>query len=112
MNKLKLLYSYEEWKNKSKKIGGSVDEISQGFARLMELSFNFHRTEDEENEYQILSKNINDNSVNTKYTKLTYEITDSYNNLKDVHNDENRHEIYEEIGRKQCEIEILKENNK
>lgn len=109
MNKLKLLYSYEEWENKIKSVCGSIDGISQDAGRLMELSFNFHRSEEEEKEYKLLSKKIDEKSVNEKYTKLTYEITDSYNNLKYIHDDERRTKIYEEIGRKQCEIEILKE---
>lgn len=39
----------------------------------------------------------------------SYEIMDIYNNLKYIHDDESRKEVYENIGRKQCEIEMLKE---
>ena len=105
MKQLKLLCSYEEWKQKKVRFTGMSEETG----RLLNLAFNFHRTEAEEKEYELLSKKTHKDSINEKYTNLTYEITDMYNKLKDIHEDDMRHEIYEDIGRKQCEIEILRE---
>lgn len=109
MNDLKLLYSYEEWKKNKTSLLGGVNIISKDFVRLMELGISLYRTGAEELEYKYLRKKIKLNSANKEYTKLTYEITDMYNKLKDIHDDDMRHEIYEDIGRKQCEIEILRE---
>lgn len=106
MKELKLLYSYDEWKNKTQDIEG----VSEDAARFLALSFNFNRTEEEEKEYKELSKIIEYRNKLRKYTILTYEITDMYNELKYTHRDDARKELYESIGRKQCEIEIIKEN--
>lgn len=106
MKELKLLYSYDEWKNKTQ----DIEEMSEGSAQLLALSFKFNRTEEEEKEYRELSENIYYQNILRKYTTLTYEITDTYNQLKYTHCDDARKELYESIGRKQCEIEIIKEN--
>lgn len=105
MKELKLLYSYEEWKNKK----GQFEEIAEDTARLLSLSFKFDRTEEEEKEYAELTEKSEYKSDCLKYTKLVYTITDMYNELKYTHNDEVRKELYESIGRKQCEVEIMKE---
>ena len=47
MKELKLLYSYNEWKNKTQYIEG----VSEEAARFLTLSLNFNRTEEEEKEY-------------------------------------------------------------
>ena len=106
MKELKLLYSYDEWKNKTQDIEG----LSEDSAQLLALSFNFNRTEEEEKEYKELSEKTYYQNILRKYTTLTYEITDMYNLLKYTHCDDARKELYESIGRKQCEIEIIKEN--
>jgi hypothetical protein len=107
MNRLELLYSHEEWEKKKKDC--NMMGISENTGRLLELSFNFNRTEQEELEYQKLLGQINNDTINNKYTKLTYEITDLYNDLKYIHDNKKRRRVYNIIGRKQCEIEILKE---
>ena len=106
MKELKLLYSYDEWKNKTQDIEG----MSEYAARLLALSFNFNRTEEEEKEYKELSEKADYQNRLRKYTTLTHEITDMYNQLKYTHRDDTRKELYESIGRKQCEIEIIKED--
>ena len=106
MKELKLLFSYDEWKIS----GGSIEDMSEEAANLLALSLNFNRTEEEEKEYKELSKIIEYRNKLRKYTILTYEITDMYNELKYTHRDDARKELYESIGRKQCEIEIIKEN--
>lgn len=105
MKELKLLYSYEEWKNKTQDIEG----IFEDSARLFALSFNFNRTEKEEKKYKELSEKVEWQRTLSKYTDLTHTITDMYNKLKYTHCDDARKELYESIGRKQCEIEIIKE---
>ena len=47
MKELKLLFSYDEWKITR----GSVEDVSEEAVRLLALSFNFNRTEEEEKEY-------------------------------------------------------------
>lgn len=106
MKELKLLYSYDEWKNKA----GNIEELSEDAANLLALSFNFNRTEEEEKEYKELNERVNCRQRLYKYTNLTHEITDMYNQLKYTHCDDARKELYENIGRKQCEIEIIKED--
>lgn len=106
MKELKLLYSYDEWKNKTQ----DIEEMSEGSAQLLALSFKFNRTEEEEKEYKELSEKADYRKKLYKYTTLTHEITDMYNQLKYTHCDDARKELYESIGRKQCEIEIIKEN--
>ena len=106
MKELKLLYSYDEWKNKTQYIEG----VSEEAARFLTLNLNFNRTEEEEKEYQELSEKADCRRRLSKYTTLTHEITDMYNQLKYTHCDDTRKEVYESIGRKQCEIEIIKED--
>ena len=81
-------------------------------ARYMGLSLNFNKTKEEEEEYNTLSKEITTDGKNRNFTTLTHEITDLYFELKNIHDDDIRHEKYELIGRKQCEIEIIKEEFK
>lgn len=106
MKELKLLFSYDEWKNKTQDIEG----MSEDAVQLLALSFNFNRTEEEEKEYKELSEKVDYRKRLHKYTTLTHEITDMYNQLKYTHCDDTRKELYESIGRKQCEIEIIKED--
>lgn len=106
MKELKLLYSYDEWKNKTQHIEGLFEDS----ARFLTLSFKFNRTEEEEKEYKELSEKADCRERLSKYTALTHEITDMYNQLKYTHCDDTRKELYESIGRKQCEIEIIKED--
>lgn len=107
MKELKLLYSYEEWKNK----GGSMQCKSENTANMLMLAFKMDRTPEEEKKYQLLCEKSKEDDLNTEYTELTYNIIGLYNSLKYIHDDERRKEIYENIGRKQCEIEILKEKS-
>ncbi len=116
MNKLKLLYSYEEYKNNknSRGLSGNIKSVTERTMRLLELTmksvpFNNTRTEEEEQEYKELSKECDDNIINEKYTRLTHEITDLFFELKDTHDNEHREHKYLSIGRKQCEIEMMKE---
>jgi len=104
MKELKLLCSYEEWKDK-----GCNGSMSEDTANMLLLAFKMDKTPDEEKKYRALCEKSEIDTLNTKYTKLTYEIMDIYNNLKYIHDDESRKEVYENIGRKQCEIEMLKE---
>lgn len=105
MKELKLLFSYDEWKIR----GGSIEDMSEEAANLLALSLKFNRTEEEEKEYKELSEKTDYRNRLYKHTNLTHEITDMYNRLKYTHCDDARKELYENIGRKQCEIEIIKE---
>ena len=106
MKKLKLMCSYEEWKEKKSDGLNSMIEIT---GRLMLLSMNFNRTKEEDEEYKKLSLESEQNKINYNFTSLTYEITDLFNKLKYCYDDGDRKDIYETMGRKQCEIEQLKE---
>lgn len=100
MEELKLLCSYDEWE----KDKNSFKYISENSANFLSLSLKFNRNEEEEEEYQRL-KSL------TEYTDLVHTVTDMYNKLKYIHDEEERKEMYVIIGKKQCLIEIIKENN-
>lgn len=102
---LKLLCSYKEWKdNKS-----PFNEMLENTAKLLNLSMKFNRSEEEEQEYQELQKQSDIESACKRYTILTHVITDMYEKLKYTHDDDDRQCMYTRIGKKQCEIEIIKE---
>ena len=109
-----LLYSYENYKNSKISSLHKLSGLSERTARLLALSYNFNKTTDEEEELEKLRKEVELDNKNENFTTLTHEITDLYFELKNIHDDEIRHEKYELMGRKQCEIEIIKEefNNK
>jgi uncharacterized protein YlxW (UPF0749 family) len=111
MNELKLLYSYEEWKNGTSRngINSEMKRLSENAANRLMLALKFDKTEEEIAEYERLNQEFEVNEQNRKFTELTHEITDLYNKLKYVHENEDREAKYNEIGRKQCEIEMLKE---
>jgi hypothetical protein len=111
MNELKLLYSYEEWKNGTSRngINSEMKRLSENEANRLMLAFNFDKTEEEIAEYERLNHEFEVNEKNRKFTELTHGITDLYNKLKYVHDNEDREAKYNDIGRKQCEIEMLKE---
>ena len=113
-NEPHLIYSYEDYKNSKKDrcLSSKMDSLSEKTTRLMALSLNFNKTKEEEEEYNTSSKEIVNDGKNRNFTTLTHEITDLYFELKNIHDDDIRHEKYELIGRKQCEIEIIKEEFK
>ena len=109
-----LLYSYENYKNGKISSLHKSGSLSERTVRLLALSYNFNKTKDEDEEFAKLRKEVELDNKNENFTTLTHEITDLYFELKNIHDDEIRHEKYELMGRKQCEIEIIKEefNNK
>jgi hypothetical protein len=109
----KLLYSYEDYK-KGYSGHRDIEEITDRINRMLILSCNFNKTKEQEEEFNKLRDEVDLDNKNQKFTTLTHEITDLYFELKNIHDDELRYEKYELIGRKQCEIEIIKEefNNK
>lgn len=109
MSKLELLYSYKEWKEDDLRY--KLMPLSETTAKMLSLAMNFNRTEKDEEEYQSLRHQSDINYRNAEYTKLTHIITDIYNDLKNTHRDDTRQDKYIEIGRMQCEIEILKEQS-
>lgn len=109
MEKLELYCSYEEWKNKKSNAFKPMTIVT---GKLLLLSMNFNRTKEEDKEYKKLLLESNQNKINYEFTSLTYEITDLFNKLKYCYNDDDRKEIYEMMGRKQCEIEQIKEKCK
>lgn len=113
---LKLLYSYEEYKQQKEGHGISrtMQAIKESTARLMLLTlkgnpFNDERTEEEKAEHEKLLVETESNTINEKFTRLTHEITDLFYDLKDTHDNEQREYKYISMGRKQCEIEMMKE---
>ena len=112
-NEPHLLYSYEDYKNgKRSPSVNETEEFTERMGRYVGLSLNFNKTKEEEEEYNSLYKEIITDGKNRNFTTLTHEITDLYFELKNIHDDDIRHEKYELIGRKQCEIEIIKEKFK
>ena len=114
LNEPHLLYSYEDYKNgkMDRCLSSKMDGPSEITTRLMTLSLNFNKTKEEEEEYNTLSKEIITDGKNRNFTTLTHEITDLYFELKNIHDDDIRRDKYELIGRKQCKIEIIKEEFK
>ena len=106
MKELKLLYSYEEWKTDKNKC---FKPLSEDMAELMSLTMQWTRTEEDKIKIKELNQKTEEETNNQKYTSLVYEITDLFNKLKYVYDDNERKDIYEAMGRKQCEIEQLKE---
>lgn len=106
MKELKLLYSYEEWETDKNKC---FKPLSEDMAELMSLTMQWNRTEEDNIKIEELTQKTEDEVNNQKYTSLVYEITDLFNKLKYVYDDNERKNIYETMGRKQCEIEQLKE---
>ena len=112
-NEPHLLYSYEDYKNgKRSPSVNETEEFTERMGRYMGLSLNFNKTKEEKEEYNTLSKEIITDGKNRNFTTLTHEITDLYFELKNIHDDDIRRDKYELIGRKQCEIEIIKEEFK
>ena len=112
-NEPHLLYSYEDYKNgKRSPSVNETEEFTERMGRYMGLSLNFNKTKEEKEEYNTLSKEITTDGKNRNFTTLTHEITDLYFELKNIHDDDIRRDKYELIGRKQCEIEIIKEEFK
>ena len=106
MEQIHLLYSYEEYKEKS---SSPITEMSEDSGKMLSLSLKMDRTKEENEELELLQQKIKESYVLEDYTRKTYKITDKYMDLKDIHDDEQRNDIYNEIGRMQCEIEVLKE---
>lgn len=112
-NEPHLMYSYEDYKNgKRSPSVNETEEFTERIGRYVRLSLNFNKTKVEEEEYNSLYKEIITDGKNRNFTTLTHEITDLYFELKNIHDDDIRHEKYELIGRKQCKIEIIKEEFK
>jgi hypothetical protein len=111
-NEPHLLCSYEDYKKGKMSSLHKPDGLSKRTIRLLTLGWNFNKTKDEEEEYVKLQKEVEIDNKNEKFTTITHEITDLYFELKNIHDDDIRHEKYELIGRKQCEIEIIKEEFK
>lgn len=110
MNELKLLCSYEEWKNRANMgwYSNSLLGMSDNMPELISLLVNNakgHRNDSELNESQ---EKYKQDKANTKFTKLTHEITDLYNELKSTKGGD-KQLIYVKMAKKQCEIEMLKE---
>jgi len=109
MEQINLLYSYEEYKGNKKSLSAPLKLMSEDYLRMINLSFEMNRTKEEEEELKNLQQKTKGSSILEGYTRKTHEITDKYIDLKDIHDDEQRNDIYNEIGRMQCQIEVLKE---
>lgn len=107
MEELKLLYTYEEWKDKKV----SFESIGEDTARLLFLQMKTDRTDEEEKECKELREKTDKDIENRKYTDTVHRITSLYNELKNIHDNDNRRIMYEYIGKLQCLIEIMKETN-
>lgn len=95
---MKLLCTYEEWiENKE-----NFQSLSEGMARSMELAMKFSRTDEEEKEFQKLTKKNDEEIENRKFTELTHRITDMCLNPKSNEID------FEQIGRMQFDLERMK----
>lgn len=109
MEQIHLLYSYEEYKENKKNDFSSIEPISEDYAKMLFLSLKMDRTKEEDKEFNLLQQKTEKYFLLKEYTRKTYKITDKYMELKDIHDDEQRNDMYNEIGRMQCEIEVLKE---
>lgn len=104
MEQIHLLYSYDEYKNKME-----IGQLTENTAKKIILLLKSDRTKEEDDELEELTKRSSIDSLLEEYTRSTHRLTDRYIELKDIHDDEKRNEMYNEIGHMQCEIELLKE---
>ena len=109
MEQIHLLYSYGEYLKHKNELWSDVRPLVELYEKFMCLSSKINRTKEEDEEFELLQQKIKEYSLLEEYTRNTYKITDKYIDLKDIHDDEQRNDIYNEIGRIQCEIEVLKE---
>ena len=109
MESIHLLYSYEEYKKRKEHLWSDVEPLVDTYEKIMRLSLKMDRTKEEDKELKVLQQKTKETSLLEVYTRSIYAITDKYMDLKDIHDDEKRNDIYNEIGRMQCDIEVLKE---
>ena len=112
MGKLKLLWSYEDHKNR--KPSKDVEVITQRTGRALELqlkSFTDKLTDKESKELDVLMEESKVNERNITFTNKVHEITDLYNELKYVFDEVDRDNIVSRIGMLQLEIERLREKD-
>ena len=107
--KLKLLYSYDEYKKNKLRICANMSEKT---ARLLLLSLNFSRTKEEEAEYKELTEYMEEYNSLYKYTNAYYELLDLYFELKNIHDEDKRKEQYQTIGIKFCNLQVMIEEHK
>lgn len=106
---LKMLYSYEDYKNK-KESSVLMDEIRENTARQLLLSMKFNRSEEEQRELDALAKENVYNEYLEKYTKMTCDLLDKYYELKNEHDNELRKKRYKRIGVVYCQLQVLIES--
>jgi superfamily I DNA and/or RNA helicase len=106
---LKMLYSYEDYKNK-KESSVLMDEIGENTARQLLLSMKFNRSEEEQRELDALAKENVYNEYLEKYTKMTCDLLDKYYELKNEHDNKLRKKIYKRIGVVYCQLQVLIES--
>ena len=112
MGKLKLLWSYEDHKNR--KPSKDVEGITQRTGRALELqlkSFTDKLTDKESKELDVLMEESKVNERNITFTNKVHEITDLYNELKYIFDEVDRDNIVSRIGMLQLEIERLREKD-
>ena len=112
MSKLKLLWSYEDHKNR--KPSKDVEVITQRTGRALELqlkSFTDKLTDKESKELDVLMEESKVNERNIAFTNKVHEITDLYNELKYIFDEVDRDNIVSRIGMVQLEIERLREKD-
>ena len=112
MSKLKLLWSYEDHKNR--KPSKDVEVITQRTGRALELqlkSFTDKLTDKESKELDVLMEESKVNERNITFTNKVHEITDLYNELKYIFDEVDRDNIVSRIGMLQLEIERLREKD-
>ena len=112
MGKLKLLWSYEDHKNR--KPSKDVEGITQRTGRALELqlkSFTDKLTDKESKELDVLMEESKVNERNIAFTNKVHEITDLYNELKYIFDEVDRDNIVSRIGMLQLEIERLREKD-
>ena len=112
MSKLKLLWSYEDHKNR--KPSKDVEVITQRTGRALELqlkSFTDKLTDKESKELDVLMEESKVNERNIAFTNKVHEITDLYNELKYIFDEVDRDNIVSRIGMLQLEIERLREKD-
>ncbi len=106
---LKMLYSYEDYKNK-KESSVFMDDISEKVARQLLLSMNFNRSKEEQMELNVLEEENLYNEYLEKYTKMTCDLLDKYYELKNEHDNELRKKRYKRIGVVYCQLQVLIES--
>lgn len=111
MNKLKLLWSYEDHKNGKRQNTKGFAERSERKLALEVKSISNKLTDKENKELSNLVMQAKIDTINLWFTNSAHEITDLYNELKTTFDNRDRDVIISRIGMLQLEIERLREDN-